>query len=68
MILKLTTFTAESIEEYDRIFMIRNNTTYSVLAIEETDDGVHVLLNDNIELLLSGIIEPIHLMVLIKEI
>jgi len=68
MTLQLTTFPAKAVEEYDKIYLLDTCTMYSVLSVQNNEDDTIVLMNDNVMLKLSGIIEPIQKMVLIKEI
>jgi len=68
MNLKLTTFPASSIEQYDKLYMIRECRMYSVLEVEHTDEATAIVLDSGYQIALTGIIHPEHLLMLIKEI
>jgi len=68
MMLKLTTFPAKAIEPLDRIYLLDDCTMYSVVDVQENEGNTIVLLNEDVMLKLSGIIEPINKIVLIKDV
>jgi len=67
MNLKLTTFPATSVEQYDKIYMVRECKMYSVLDVRHSDDTAAIMLDGGVELVLKDVIHPDNMIVLIKE-
>lgn len=68
MRLQLTTFPAKSVEQYDKVYMVRGCVLHSVLDVRHSDEATAIILDGGNELVLKGLVEPEHMIVLIKEI